>query len=1795
MNKIRYLIPLLAILLLVMPARAQLNTDDTPTVTELVEDILLGEGVQVYNITSTGANRAIGSFTTLPATFSEVPMDGGVIMSTGDIADAEGPNDSGGTSSNNWQPGDPDISAILGGTATNDAAVIEFDFYSPADTVRFNYIFASEEYREYVCNFNDAFAFLLTGPNPAGGNYNKHNIALVPGTSTEVAIKTVNNGDSNSSCPEENSNQMYYVDNGDGSTPVANPNVEFDGLTDVFTAVAIIEPCEEYHIKLVVADASDSQYDSSVFLEANSFSADVDTMLADFTHEGPGCTNEDIQFLNAGSSGTGVTFEWTFGGGATPASSSAENPVVSWNTPGLKQADLKATKLKCDGVSNPVIDSAMATKYVTVYERPDADFTFTDSICAGNSVQFTNNGSSGSAFSHEWTFTADAQPSEAYTENPEIMFATPGDKPVKHTVYNDHCSHTTTDTITILPTPEADFTHTGPVCMDQGIDFTNTGTSAGVSFDWSFSPDGTPGTSAVENPTGIMFATPGLKTATLVVTDNLSGCQDSISKTFEILPVPVADFTFANNVCIGTGVDFAITSSTGNEYSYSWDFGSHASTSGSTAEDPQNISFSSSGNHTITLSVSNNTCVATTTHVLTVENSPAPEVSFTSTAPACGNDPVDFSFDGDPAGLDFDWDFGPGATTSTSTAVNPSGIVFDNNGTQTITLTVTDAGSGCWNEAQQTINIYQDPVASFDFTDSICIGASLDFLNTGSTGQEYSYTWDFGTGATPSTSSAKNPSGIKYSSGGDKIITYTVSTSNCSETLTDTVHVKNSPQPEIEFTSTAPDCENDEITFTILNYDPQFDYSWDFGADATPGTSSAQEPVVTYSSPGTKTVQLYAEHPVSGCNNEGSQTINIYDDPLASFTFTDSICIGESLDFLNAGSTGQEYSYTWDFGTGATPSTSSAENPSGITYSSGGDKIITYTVSTSNCTETLTDTVHVKNSPQPEIEFTSTAPDCENDEITFTILNYDPQFDYTWNFGAGATPPTETVSEPVVTYNSPGTKTVQLYAEHPVSGCNNEGSQTINIYDDPVASFDFTDSICIGANIDFLNTGSTGQEYSYSWDFGTDATPSTSAAEHPSGISYTSSGDKLITLTVSTPQCTESFTDTLHIRNSPAPVLDFSSTAPACEANDVSFVISDYDASLEYNWFFGTDATPPGSSNAEPVVVYSSPGVKTVTLFANNPANGCGNVISKTINIHPRPDVSFNSTAPVCIGQTVDFTNTGSSGAEYQYTWDFGENANPSTSNVENPSGIIYSSSGDKEVSLTISDGNCTRTVSQTISISESPFAEFETTAPKCAGMPVYMHNLSDTANTFFQWDFGDNATPQTSDATNPFVIYDEAGSHEIKLTVTKLSSGCKDSVSHFININPTPEAGLSVVLPDCPGEPVAFINEGSSGSEFSYQWDFGTDAIPNTSQAENPSGVIFTRGGMHRISFTIMNNECTNTMHDDITLPYLPDVDAGLDTTICANRSVQLGVPGPDDYSYNWFPSSTLDDAHVAQPVAAPEAEFTTYHVTVTDDNTGCVNSDSVNVTMLPPALAKSGPDVTICRYDSIQIGTGLIEGQSYYWYPETGVGNPHKPNTMVSPPETITYTLHASYAGCDTVTDEVKVTVHPLPAIDAGENRTIARGEQVQLNATGGVNYVWSPISEINHPYIPNPVVSPDDTITYTVTGNDVFGCENADSVTIFVNDPQFFIPNTFTPNGDDRNDVFYIRGEPLDDFELRILTRQNQCVFISNDYYQGWDGTIQGSGEACPEGAYVYIVTGINEDGEEIHKNGIVNLIR
>ena len=306
---------------------------NTYTPAQLVQNVLVQGCLTSSNITFTGAASQIGHFTSGTSSF---PIPEGIILSTGNVADAEGPNKDFGTTTQFGGAGDADINAISGGTSY-DAAVLEFDFVPTGNTIQFNYVFASEEYAEFVGElYNDAFAFLLSGPGITG----TENLALIPSTSTAVSINTVH-GQGNTyvtNYPTEllalvasnpsafgppwtriyddatgyfgttpnryyyritpvNStraplNASYYVDNGQfKDRDIIGPNgrrqiqylnqsgqsgsseMEFDGRTTVLTATHAVTSCQTYHIKIVVADVNDQKWDSGVLLQAKSFTS----------------------------------------------------------------------------------------------------------------------------------------------------------------------------------------------------------------------------------------------------------------------------------------------------------------------------------------------------------------------------------------------------------------------------------------------------------------------------------------------------------------------------------------------------------------------------------------------------------------------------------------------------------------------------------------------------------------------------------------------------------------------------------------------------------------------------------------------------------------------------------------------------------------------------------------------------------------------------------------------------------------------------------------------------------------------------------------------------------------------------------------------------------------------------------------------------------------------------------------------------------------------------------------------------------------------------------------------------------------------------------------------------------------------------------------------------------------------------------------------------------------------------------------------------------------------------------
>lgn len=287
---------------------AQLVTNNTVNAVDGVQNILLGGGVSVSNIVFSGANEQIGSFTCSGG--CNLNIASGLVMASGNI-DAAGGNAGGSTSltpSSGWGVSDSDLE-ILGGSTYNDAAVLEFDFVPQGDSLVFNFVFGSEEYPEFVNGgFNDAFGFFISGPGfngPYSGN--AENIALIPGTSTAVTIDNVNEG----------SFAQYFVTNSGTGAEV----IEADGFTTVLQAFAQVVCGETYHLKLAIADAVDTGYDSYVFLEAGSFSSNqvsIDFLESALTpgtngiYEG--CATAMIEFTRPEYQNNAQSFALSFGG-----------------------------------------------------------------------------------------------------------------------------------------------------------------------------------------------------------------------------------------------------------------------------------------------------------------------------------------------------------------------------------------------------------------------------------------------------------------------------------------------------------------------------------------------------------------------------------------------------------------------------------------------------------------------------------------------------------------------------------------------------------------------------------------------------------------------------------------------------------------------------------------------------------------------------------------------------------------------------------------------------------------------------------------------------------------------------------------------------------------------------------------------------------------------------------------------------------------------------------------------------------------------------------------------------------------------------------------------------------------------------------------------------------------------------------------------------------------------------------------------------------------------------------------
>ncbi|HTS44632.1 MAG TPA: PKD domain-containing protein, partial [Puia sp.] len=692
--------------------------------------------------------------------------------------------------------------------------------------------------------------------------------------------------------------------------------------------------------------------------------------------------------------------------------------------------------------------------------------------------------------------------------------------------------------------------------------------------------------------------------------------------------------------------------------------------------------------------------------------------------------------------------------------------------------------------------------------------------------------------------------------------------------------------------------------------------------------------------------------------------------------------------------------------------------------------------------------------------------------------------------------------------------------------------------------------------------------------------------------------------------CADTFTKVKYINiDTPSASFTMSSAFASCPPLIDNFTFTGHYAKSVL-WDFGGPGHPnEGVSSSLPTTshLYAFPGTYYPTLTVTSPG-GCTAKTNDTVTILG-PGLQTFAYTPVggCDSLTVHFSVTSTGPSVISYVWYF-RDANSDSAITNHPdTSFTYTAAGYFIPGVRLIDSsNCGVPYSGTQPIIiDSIKAKFISDKQLlCSNGTVQFNNRSDTTQgtviSNFFWDFGDGNTQSGATDSVPSHFYAAPGLYTVTMTVTT-QFGCSDVASSVIKVVASPNIGINGVVSQCVPATLTFsgVEIVMDTSALTWSWDFDNG---QTSTLQNPPPQIYNLAGHYVIKLTATNSSnCSTIDSSDLFIYPLPNVYAGADTTICLGTSAQLQATGA--VIYTWLPPSTssLNCTTCSNPVATPTIT-TTYIVNGISPN-GCQANDTVVVNVNQPVTVTVGPPDSVCLGQSTQL---TASGAFFYaWTPAAGLSNPNIANPVATPTTTTNYQVVGSDSKyCFNDTGSQQVTVFNYPTLNIGTDQTILVGSSYQINGIGSPDIVslnWLPVTGLSCTNCLSPLATPQQTTTYVLSATNNGNCTTTDSIkiTVICNNNNFFVPNTFSPNGDGVNDVFYIQGKGINIIpSITIFNRWGQIVFQKKDFApnnpsEGWDGTF--NGKKAPVDVYVYTIDIICDNSTLIPYHGNVTLIR
>lgn len=397
--------------------------------------------------------------------------------------------------------------------------------------------------------------------------------------------------------------------------------------------------------------------------------------------------------------------------------------------------------------------------------------------------------------------------------------------------------------------------------------------------------------------------------------------------------------------------------------------------------------------------------------------------------------------------------------------------------------------------------------------------------------------------------------------------------------------------------------------------------------------------------------------------------------------------------------------------------------------------------------------------------------------------------------------------------------------------------------------------------------------------------------------------------------------------------------------------------------------------------------------------------------------------------------------------------------------------------------------------------AELHPSYLTCNGFGLQFQNESTSASIYsYYWDFGvPGLTNDTSAQAQPFYNFPDSGTYKVKLVVNRGGS-CGDSATTLAKIYPGFKANFGYAL-KCLPDFTSFFDSSTTryGKVDTWLWNFGDGNTISNNQ--NPT-YQYATAGAKSVTLTVTNTKgCRDSLTTSINVRHIPLITLyPKDTAICLQDSLLLKVSTNVPSTFTWQPNTAITSINSASPTVFPQSS--TSYIVAADDRLGCINTDTVSVTVNALPTVKTMADVTICSGNTVQLITSGT-GSTYQWLPATGISNPAQISPVANPGVTTQYVVTAlTAAGCQ-AKDTVNVNVNISPTVKVSKDTLLCVGGSYRLNAVPSVTvtYAWSPAAGLDDPLVSGPVASPVKTTTYTVLVTDSNNCTATAPLTINV----------------------------------------------------------------------------------------------